>query len=114
MVGNMLNYEIQAKAWVWYGGNDPVGPSQARRLEPGMQVGFDILVGSRYGSAPRPPDYDPAEELVRPDYDKDCNDPNWAGWCDYDADYAMLSANLAAQKFVYAANFQRWEWKNSE
>ena len=85
-VGTKLNYEIQAKAWLWYGGRSG-SASIPRRLEPGMQVGFDIIADSRYGSL-------------------DSGDPG------YDADFGMLSANLQTQKYIYAQNFQRWELKN--
>ena len=53
--GTTITYEVGAKAWTWYGGHtEPLGsvPSEVRQLEPGMQVGFDVVADSRWG-APR-------------------------------------------------------------
>ena len=57
-------------------------PSVARELAPGMQVGFDVVVDTRWGPAPHAID---------------------------DNEFGMLSANADTQKFIYAEKFQRWE-----
>ena len=85
--GATINYEIGAKAYVWYGGRTlPVGSvdNVVRQLEPGIHIGFDVVANSRWGTS------DPCDQ-------------------NYDAVYGMLSANLDTLKFVYAENFQRWE-----
>ena len=77
--GSTLSYEVGVKAWQWYGGESG-SVSVARDLYPGSQVGFDIVVVTRYGDEPHT-----------------------------DAEYGALSANLDPQKFIYADRFQRWE-----
>ena len=84
--GDTITYEVSAKAWQWYGGNTPeVDPNVVRQLEPGIQVGFDVAVGSHWGTT------DPCDAAA------------------YAAEYGMLSANPITQKYIYAENFQRWE-----
>ena len=81
--GDTITYEISAKAWQWYGGLSPaVDPNVVRQLEPGIQIGFDVVADSRWGSPPHD------------------DDPN---------EFGMLSANSMTQKFIFADNFQRWE-----
>ena len=80
--GNTITYENAAKSWLWYGGrSDPLITSVPHPLAPGMQVGFDVVVDSRRGDLPHDDDYE----------------------------FGMLSANLDADKYIYAENFQRWE-----
>ena len=84
--GNIITYEIGAKMYVWYGGNTlPIGSvgDEVRQLGPGMQIGFDVVVGSRWGGLPH-------------------DDDEWG----------MLSANLNTDKYIFADQFQRWELVN--
>lgn len=81
--GTTLVYEVGAKAWAWYAGRTPspsTVPSRVRELEPGIHLGFDVVVGSRWGTEPHDDD-----------------------------EYGMRSANLQTQKHIYADRFQRWE-----
>ena len=78
--GATITYEVSAKAWIWYGGKSvPPIPNVARRLEPGMQVAFDVVADSRRGSAPHDDD-----------------------------EFGMVSANSDTEKYIYAERFQRW------
>ena len=80
--GDTITYEISAKAWQWYGGRTvPIDsvPSVHRDLEPGLQVGFDIVADSRRGTLPHD-----------------------------DGEFGMLSANPYTDKYQRAEQFQRW------
>ena len=82
--GTTITYEFSARAWQWYGGKTvPIGsvPSEVRPLAPGLQVGFDLIVDSRWGPPPH---------------------------TDYQ-EFGMLSNNVEIDKFRYADTFQRWE-----
>ena len=80
--GDTITYEISAKAWQWYGGITPaVDPNVVRQLEPGVQVGFDVVADTRWGSAPH----------------------------DDDDEFGAVSANLDTNKYIFAEKFQRWE-----
>jgi hypothetical protein len=79
--GSTLTYEVGAKAWQYYGGENG-NPSIDPQLEPGLHVGFDIIATTVYGATPTD---------------------------DSDGEYGMLSANLDPQKFKHAERFQRWE-----
>ena len=50
--GDTITYEIGAKSWQWYGGRTVPAesvPNVIRPLEPGIQVGFDVVADSRRG-----------------------------------------------------------------
>jgi hypothetical protein len=83
--GSTLIYEIKAKPWKYYGGRNPLEDSVAPELNPGDHVGFDIVVVTAYGSTPEDGS---------------------------DGEYGALCANSTPQKFIDAANFQRWELKD--
>ena len=86
--GTTVTYEAGAVAYIWYGGATvPFGsvPNEVRQLAPGQQVGFDLVVDSRWGPAPH-----------------EVND----------GEFGMLSNNLDTEKYIYADRFQRWELLN--
>ena len=79
-------YEIGAKMFLWYGGRTAgAEATQVRQLVPGNQVGFDVIVDSRWGNTP----HDDPEE------------------------FGMLSDNMMTGKYIDAAKFQRWELLNA-
>ena len=84
--GSKITYEIGASIYIWFGGlTTPIGSvaDEIRQLGPGIQIGFDVVVGSRWGSAPHD-----------------------------DEEYGRLSANLKMDKHIYAESFQRWELRD--
>lgn len=80
-----VTYEIGARMFMWYGGNNAT-TIEVRELEAGMQVGFDIVVDTRWGFP-----------------------PHGGAGAEPDGEFGMLSANLDKSKFMDAGQFQRWE-----
>jgi len=75
-------YEVGAKMFIWFGGRSGEA-TVVRQLAHGGQVGFDIVVDTRYGSIP-------------------VSDPN------YSDDFGMRSANTDTGKYHDALMFQKW------